>query len=83
MAFANLCFGKKPDDEDSKRSDAIERQLRADRKKAESEIKMLLLGKQKRHISHYDRSNTLKLACEYRSRGKWKIDRSETDAHDP
>lgn len=39
-----ICFGKKSNDDGTKRHQIIERQLAADKKKAESEVKILLLG---------------------------------------
>jgi len=40
-----MCFGKKSSDPRAKRNDEIEKGLRADRKKQEREVKVLLLGK--------------------------------------
>jgi hypothetical protein len=45
MALGIMCFGKKSNDDTGKRNDVIERQLKADRKKQEREVKILLLGK--------------------------------------
>ncbi|KAI9708203.1 MAG: hypothetical protein M1820_004157 [Bogoriella megaspora] len=39
-----MCFGKKAEDPDAKKNEEIERQLRADKKKAQREVKLLLLG---------------------------------------
>ncbi|KAF2502610.1 guanine nucleotide binding protein, alpha subunit [Lophium mytilinum] len=39
-----MCFGKKPDDPDSRKNEEIEKGLRADRKRQEREVKLLLLG---------------------------------------
>jgi hypothetical protein len=39
-----MCFGKKPDDPDSRKNDEIEKALRADRRRQEREVKLLLLG---------------------------------------
>jgi guanine nucleotide-binding protein subunit alpha len=39
-----MCFGRKSSDPRSKRNDDIEKSLRADKKKQEREVKMLLLG---------------------------------------
>lgn len=39
-----MCFGRKPVDPESKKNEDIEKDLRADRKKAEREVKLLLLG---------------------------------------
>jgi guanine nucleotide-binding protein subunit alpha len=47
MAPGIMCFGRKPqasNDPLSKRNAEIERNLRVDRKKAEREVKLLLLG---------------------------------------
>lgn len=44
MAPAIMCFGRKPADPESKRSEDIEKNLRTDRKRAEREVKLLLLG---------------------------------------
>jgi guanine nucleotide-binding protein subunit alpha len=46
MAPAIMCFGRKPSqaDPESKKNAEIERNLRGDRKKAEREVKLLLLG---------------------------------------
>ncbi|KAJ9638966.1 G-Protein alpha subunit [Coniosporium tulheliwenetii] len=42
--MAIMCFGKKPEDPESRRNEDIEKALRADRKKQEREVKLLLLG---------------------------------------
>ena len=39
-----MCFGRKSDDPRSKKSDEIDKILRADRKRQEREVKLLLLG---------------------------------------
>lgn len=39
-----MCFGKKAEDPDAKKNEEIERQLRLDKKKAQREVKLLLLG---------------------------------------
>lgn len=44
MAPAIMCFGKKAQDPRSKKSEEIEKLLRADRKRQEREVKLLLLG---------------------------------------
>lgn len=44
MAPAIMCFGRKPVDPKSKKNEDIEKNLRMDRKKAEREVKLLLLG---------------------------------------
>jgi guanine nucleotide-binding protein subunit alpha, other len=44
MAPGIMCFGKKSVDPRAKRNDEIEKSLRADRKKMDQEVKMLLLG---------------------------------------
>lgn len=44
MAPAIMCFGRKPADPKSKKNEDIEKDLRMDRKKAEREVKLLLLG---------------------------------------
>lgn len=45
MAPAIMCFGRKPADPEFKKNDDIEKSLRMDRKRAEREVKLLLLGK--------------------------------------
>lgn len=45
MAPAIMCFGRKPADPESKRNEDIEKNLRTDRKRAEREVKLLLLGR--------------------------------------
>jgi hypothetical protein len=45
MAPGIMCFGKKSVDSMTKRNDEIEKVLRADRKRMDQEIKMLLLGR--------------------------------------
>jgi len=44
MAPGIMCWGKKGSDSGSKRNEEIEKRLRADKKKASKEIKILLLG---------------------------------------
>ena len=44
MAPGIMCWGKKGSDSGSKRNEEIEKRLRADKKKASREIKILLLG---------------------------------------
>lgn len=44
MAPGIMCFGRKPVDPKSKKNEDIEKNLRLDRKKAEREVKLLLLG---------------------------------------
>ncbi len=44
MASGIMCFGRKPVDPKSKKNEDIEKNLRLDRKKAEREVKLLLLG---------------------------------------
>ena len=44
MAPAIMCFGRKSVDPKSKKNEDIEKNLRMDRKKAEREVKLLLLG---------------------------------------
>ncbi|KAF9692878.1 hypothetical protein EKO04_009128 [Ascochyta lentis] len=44
MAPAIMCFGRKPVDPKSRKNEDIEKNLRMDRKKAEREVKLLLLG---------------------------------------
>ena len=44
MAPGIICFGKKPDDPEARKNEEIEKQLRIDKKKAEKEVKLLLLG---------------------------------------
>lgn len=44
MAPGIMCFGKKPEDPESRRNDDIEKAIRNDRKKQEREVKLLLLG---------------------------------------
>jgi guanine nucleotide-binding protein subunit alpha len=39
-----MCFGKKPADPGLGQNEEIEKQLRIDKKKAEEEVKLLLLG---------------------------------------
>ncbi|KAF2237963.1 guanine nucleotide binding protein, alpha subunit [Viridothelium virens] len=39
-----MCFGRKAEDPDVKKNEEIERQLRLDKKKAQREVKLLLLG---------------------------------------
>ncbi|KAF2432719.1 guanine nucleotide binding protein, alpha subunit [Tothia fuscella] len=39
-----MCFGKKPQDPRSKKNEEIEKSLRADKKRQEREVKLLLLG---------------------------------------
>lgn len=47
MAPAIMCFGRKPstaDPESSRKNAEIEKSLRTDKKRAEREVKLLLLG---------------------------------------
>lgn len=44
MAPGVMCFGKKLDDPLARRNEEIERMIRADRRKQEKEVKLLLLG---------------------------------------
>jgi guanine nucleotide-binding protein subunit alpha len=44
MAPAIMCFGKKPQDPRARKNEEIEKSLRADRKRQEREVKLLLLG---------------------------------------
>jgi hypothetical protein len=44
MAPGIMCFGKKSIDPSTQRNDEIEKGLRADRKRMDQEVKMLLLG---------------------------------------
>lgn len=44
MALHMIPFRKKPVDPDSRKNEEIEKQLRADRKRQEREVKLLLLG---------------------------------------
>jgi hypothetical protein len=46
MAPAIMCFGSKKDQDPlARRNEEIERMIRADRKRQEKEVKLLLLGK--------------------------------------
>ena len=51
-----MCFGKKAEDPDAKKNEEIERQLKLDRKKAQKEVKLLLLGQYtlRNHVSKAD-----------------------------
>jgi guanine nucleotide-binding protein subunit alpha len=44
MAPAIMCFGRKPAGPEFRKNDDIEKSLRVDRKRAEREVKLLLLG---------------------------------------
>lgn len=44
MAPGIMCFGKKVEDPLARRNEEIEKMLRLDRKRAEKEVKLLLLG---------------------------------------
>tara|TARA_R110002003_G_scaffold171_2_gene13837 strand:+ start:1879 stop:2046 length:168 start_codon:yes stop_codon:yes gene_type:complete len=44
MAPAIMCFGRKPADPEFRKNEDIEKTLRVDRKRAEREVKLLLLG---------------------------------------
>jgi guanine nucleotide-binding protein subunit alpha len=44
MAPGTMCFGRKPADPEFKKNEDIEKVLRVDRKRAEREVKLLLLG---------------------------------------
>jgi guanine nucleotide-binding protein subunit alpha len=44
MANGVMCFGRKPVDPKSKKNEDIEKDLRLDKRKAEREVKLLLLG---------------------------------------
>lgn len=44
MAPGIMCFGKKPEDPESRRNEEIEKGIRNDRKRQEREVKLLLLG---------------------------------------
>lgn len=44
MAPAIMCFGRKPADPELRKNEDIEKTLRLDRKRAEREVKLLLLG---------------------------------------
>lgn len=52
MAPAIMCFGRKTEDPKSKKNEDIEKNLRMDRKKAEREVKLLLLGMTHHHGAH-------------------------------
>jgi guanine nucleotide-binding protein subunit alpha len=45
MAPGIMCFGRKPADPEFKKNEDIEKTLRVDRKRAEREVKLLLLGR--------------------------------------
>lgn len=45
MAPAIMCFGRKTVDPESRKNEDIEKNLRADKKRAEREVKLLLLGR--------------------------------------
>ena len=51
MASAIMCFGRKPSaaDPEARKNAEIEKNLRVDRKKAEREVKLLLLGMRPLH----------------------------------
>ena len=42
--MAIMCFGKKPVDPEATRNEEIEKALRADKRRQEKEVKLLLLG---------------------------------------
>jgi guanine nucleotide-binding protein subunit alpha len=44
MASGKMCFGRKVEDPKSKKNEDIEKDLRLDKKRAEREVKLLLLG---------------------------------------
>lgn len=44
MAPALMCFGRKSHDPQKLKNEEIERSLRADKKRLEKEVKLLLLG---------------------------------------
>jgi len=44
MAPGIMCFGRKPVGPEVKRNEEIEKTIRADRKRQEREVKLLLLG---------------------------------------
>jgi guanine nucleotide-binding protein subunit alpha len=46
-----MCFGKKPEDPESRRNEEIEKVIRNDRKRQEREVKLLLLGTDPRPLS--------------------------------
>ena len=75
MVF-KMCFGKKEDDPAAKKNAEIEKTLREDRKKAEREVKILLLGK---HPSSLMERNTADSSI--RGWRKWKVDSSQADDH--
>lgn len=45
MAPGIMCFGKKPEDPESKKNEEIEKGIRNDKRKQEREVKLLLLGR--------------------------------------
>jgi hypothetical protein len=49
MAPGIMCFGRKPEDPESRRNEEIEKGIRNDRRKQEREVKLLLLGMLARH----------------------------------
>jgi guanine nucleotide-binding protein subunit alpha len=44
MAPGIMCFGKKPENPESRRNEEIEKTIRNDRRRQEREVKLLLLG---------------------------------------
>lgn len=44
MAPGLMCFGKRQADPENRKNEDIEKSLRVDRKRAEREVKLLLLG---------------------------------------
>jgi hypothetical protein len=44
MAPGKMCFGKKAEDPNIRKNEEIEKIIRADRRKQEREVKLLLLG---------------------------------------
>jgi hypothetical protein len=73
-----MCFGKKPEDPESRRNEEIEKSIRNDRRKQEREVKLLLLG---RHANRHHKATRL-TRYDHRCRRKWQVDSVEADASD-
>lgn len=71
-----MCFGRKPADPEFRKNEDIEKALRNDRKRAEREVKLLLLGMAPPKLRH-----ALQLTQDDRCRREWQVDGAQANAH--
>jgi hypothetical protein len=76
-----MCFGRKSVGPESKKNEDIEKNLRADKKRAEREVKLLLLGMHHPPASAPSAPKAPLTKTQHRCRRERQVDSPQADAH--